>query len=167
MPRAFILPAGDPPDAKITFPRLKQGSSGASAGVVFTWIAEGGTIDETSFELDEGAARAASSMPATFRSRRSSCDNSAVASALIMNLLNLGPAIERDNQLLTGNGIGKPLGVLHADNNAAAPHHPQHRQLPQARRHPQDEDGAAPGVLRLGRVAGIAERDGLDPEHHR
>ncbi len=52
-PRATVIPAGSPPDAKINIPVLNQGANGEFAGVSVTWVTEGGTKTATTAVLTE------------------------------------------------------------------------------------------------------------------
>jgi HK97 family phage major capsid protein len=53
-PRSTVIPAGDPPDAKITMPALNQTSDkNMYGGVVVAPVAEGGTKGETDLELKQ------------------------------------------------------------------------------------------------------------------
>lgn len=109
-PRATVIPAGDPPDAKITFPALDQGSNGIYAGVVVKWIGEGGEKPETEPKLDEFGLEpkeVAAHTVVTDKLLR----NSDAASALLEKLLRGAITSTEDYAFLRGDGVGKPLGI--------------------------------------------------------
>jgi HK97 family phage major capsid protein len=111
-PRATVIAAGDPPDAKITFPALDQRStSNVFGGVTFGKVAEGGAKPETGvafrqFELEP--QEWAAFVDVTDKLLR----NWGAASSYLTTLLRSAAAAYEDTQFLTGNGIGGPLGVL-------------------------------------------------------
>jgi HK97 family phage major capsid protein len=117
MPFATVIPAGSPPDAKEHFPALTQGANGVLGGLAFAWIAEGGLKPETDYDLED----------ADLEPREYACHvvisdkllrNSEAAGDFLRRMLNLGVAQNRDLALVKGDGVGKPLGVLHATNPA-------------------------------------------------
>lgn len=112
-PRAAIIPAGDPPDAKITMPAFTQGADGAFGGVEVSWIGEGaekpeteGHLEEISLEPKEVAAHTV----VTDKLLR----NWSAASSFIANLLRGATTAAEDFKFLRGAGVGTPLGVLNA-----------------------------------------------------
>jgi len=117
LPRATVIPAGSPPDAKEHFPALTQGANGVLGGLTFGWIAEGGSKPETDYALEDAELEPreyAATVVVTDKLLR----NSAAAGAFLRRMLNLGIAQNRDAAFLTGDGVGKPLGVLHSSNPA-------------------------------------------------
>lgn len=113
-PRALVIPAGDPPDAKITMPALDQGDKGAFAGVSVTWISEGDAKSETSPALKEVSLEpkeVAAHVVVTDKLLR----NWQASSALVSRLLREAITAAEDYAFLRENGIGKPKGVLSAD----------------------------------------------------
>lgn len=112
-PRAAVIPAGDPPDAKITMPAFTQGADGVFGGVTVGWIGEGGAkpateghLEEISLEPKEVAAHTV----VTDKLLR----NWSAASAFISNLLRGAITAAEDFKFLRGNGVGCPLGVINA-----------------------------------------------------
>lgn len=111
-PRAQVMPAGDPPDAAIPIPALDQGNAnGVYAGVQVSWIAEGATKPETEplfreirLEPNEVAAHVVVSDKLL--------RNSASAGALISSLLRKAIIAAEEDAFLSGNGVGKPLGII-------------------------------------------------------
>lgn len=111
-PRATVIPAGDPPDAAITFPALDQTAGrDVYSGVTVQWIAEGQEKDETGWRLLEVTLdpnEVAAFIPLTDKLLR----NSAAASVLTTNLLRRAIIAAEDVAFLTGNGAGQPLGII-------------------------------------------------------
>lgn len=118
-PRAQVIPPGDPPDAKITIPALDQTTAkGVYGGVTISWIAEGGTKPETQFYLQEISLEpkeVAGHMNCTDKLLR----NWGAASSLIERQFRLAVIGSEDTAFLTGDGVGKPLGVLNVNNPGA------------------------------------------------
>lgn len=112
-PRATVIPAGDPPDSKITIPALDQGANGVYAGVEVDWIEEGGEKPETTANMKEISLEpheVAATTVVTDKLLR----NWKAADTFIRNLLSRAMLAAEDVAFLTGNGTGKPLGVLNA-----------------------------------------------------
>lgn len=111
-PKATVIPAGDFPDAEISFPALDQsGDKGVYSGVVTSWLAEGEEIDETSFSLREISMMSkavAGFIPFSNKLLR----NTAAASAMGTMLLRQAIAKAEDDAFIGGNGVGKPMGFL-------------------------------------------------------
>lgn len=111
-PRCQVIPAGNPPDAAITIPALDQsGARGVYSGVTVQWIGEGDQKPETEphfrdikLEPHEVAAHTV----LTDKLLR----NSAAAGALVMSLLRKAIIASEEDTFWTGNGIGKPLGII-------------------------------------------------------
>ena len=122
-PRATVIPPGSPPDAKVTIPALDH-SEGVFGGVAVQWIAEGAQKPETDAKLVEIALEpheVAAHVVVTDKLLR----NWQAADAVIRRLLRGAIAAAEDVAFLTGDGTGKPLGVLNsagaiAVNRAAA-----------------------------------------------
>jgi len=113
-PRAFVIPAGDPPDAKITFPALKQGSAGVLGGATLEWIAEGGDKPETDAELEEislSPEELAGHVVVTDRLLR----NTEAATPFITKLLRGASTNGEEYAFIRGDGVGKPKGTLGAN----------------------------------------------------
>ncbi|KAF6584992.1 phage major capsid protein [Paenibacillus sp. EKM211P] len=112
-PRATVIPAGDPPDSKITIPALDQGTNGVYAGVEVDWIEEGAEKPETGGKMSEVSLEpheVAATTVVTDKLLR----NWKAADTFIRNLLSRAMLAAEDVAFLTGNGTGKPLGVLNA-----------------------------------------------------
>lgn len=118
-PRATVIPAGEFPDAEISFPALDQsGDKGVYSGVVTTWLAEGAEIDETGFSLREilmAPKAVAGFIPFSNKLLR----NTAAASMLASLLMRQAIAKAQDDAFISGDGVGKPLGFKnHASSKA-------------------------------------------------
>lgn len=111
-PRATVIPAGDPPDAAISFPALDQtGARGVYSGVTVQWIAEGHEKPETGWRLLEVTLEPKEVngwIPVTDKLLR----NSAAASALCTTLLRRAILASEDVAFLSGGGGGMPLGII-------------------------------------------------------
>lgn len=117
-PRAQVLPAGDPPDAKLTMPALDQGSNGVLGGVEVEWIGEGDEKPDTGAALREVSLQpheVAATTVVTDKLLR----NWAAANAFISNLLRKAMLAAEDIAFLLGTGTNKPLGVLPAPGGIA------------------------------------------------
>lgn len=112
--RATVIPAGDPPDAKITMPALAQGSNGVLGGVEVHWIGEGEDKPETEANLREVSLQP-QEVAATTVITDKLLRNWKAANAFISNLLQKAMRAAEDIAFLTGNGVGKPKGVLGAN----------------------------------------------------
>ncbi len=111
-PRANVIPAGDPPDATMTFPYLDQGTN-MYGGVTVSWIQEGGAKPATEIKWKEFSLtpyEVAAYIPVTDKLLR----NWSAASSEIESKLRAAVIGEEDTQFLTGNGVGKPKGVLNS-----------------------------------------------------
>ncbi len=117
-PRAAVLPAGEPPDAKITMPALDQGSNGVYGGVEVQWIGEGAEKPDTSASLKEVSLQP-HEVAATTIVTDKLLRNWAAANSFISNLLNKAMMAAEDIAFLTGNGTGKPSGLIGAAGSLA------------------------------------------------
>jgi HK97 family phage major capsid protein len=113
-PRCTVIPAGDPPDAKITMPALDQtASENVYGGVVVAKVNEGGTKGETDLRLKEVSlepGEVAGYITISDKLLR----NWQAASGLIGTQLRKAIIGWEDYQILRGNGIGGPLGIINA-----------------------------------------------------
>lgn len=117
-PRATVIPAGDPPDSKLTMPALKQGANGVLGGVTVIHVEEGGLKGET-----EGGLRQVTLEPHEVAGYTVVTDkllrNWAAAGATIDTLLTQAVVQVEDIDFLRGNGVGKPIGVLNGSGTVA------------------------------------------------
>jgi len=111
-PRCTVIPAGDPPDAKITMPALNQGAAkNMYGGVTVQWIAEGGTKPETDFDLREitlEPKEVAAYIVLTDKLLRNWAASASVAEAQLRGAIRSAEELA----FYSGNGVGRPLGVL-------------------------------------------------------
>jgi len=111
-PRATVIPAGDPPDAAISFPALNQGGAhGVYSGVQVTWIAEGAEKPDTEPEFREVKLEpneVAAHVVITDKLLR----NSAAAGPLVATLLRRAIIAAEDQTFLNGTGVGQPMGII-------------------------------------------------------
>lgn len=116
--RATVIPAGDPPDAKITFPALDQGSNGVLGGVEVQWIGEGADKPETDASLKEVSLQP-QEVSATTVITDKLLRNWKAANTFISTLLQKAMRAAEDIAFLTGSGVAKPKGVLGAAGRVA------------------------------------------------
>ena len=111
-PRATVIGAGDPPDAKITIPVLNQGgANGVYANMTMTWIDEGGTKADTTPELtyiELEPKELGGSTIITDKERRNAPVIDMIVNTLFRELING----KGEYCFLRGNGVGCPTGVL-------------------------------------------------------
>ncbi len=111
-PRCTVIPAGSPPDAKITMPALNQGAAkNMYGGVTVQWIAEGGTKPETDFDLREISLEpkeVAAYIILTDKLLRNWAASASVAEAQLRGAIRSA----EEFGFYSGNGVGRPLGVL-------------------------------------------------------
>lgn len=111
-PRANVIPAGDPPDAKLTIPVLNQfGANGIYAGMDMTFIAEGGTkADNTpAFTYVEvEPVELGGSTIVTDKLLR----NADVLTSWLATMYNSVVTGKSEYAFLRGSGVGEPTGVI-------------------------------------------------------
>lgn len=111
-PRATVIPAGDMPDADISFPALDQsGDNGVYGGVVTNWVSEDEEIDETAFKLRE-IKLSSNGVAGYIALSNKLLRNAPAVGALSMTLLRQALAKAEDAAFFSGNGVGKPKGFL-------------------------------------------------------
>jgi len=110
-PRATVIPAGSPPDAKINIPVLNQGANGEFAGVAVTWVAEGGSKTATTAlitELELEPKEVCASMNITDKLLRNAPQSAGMFEGLLRGALTRA----EEAAFINGNGVGRPLGVM-------------------------------------------------------
>jgi len=111
-PRATVIPAGNMPDADISFPALDQsGDNGVYGGVVTNWVSEDEEIDETAFKLRE-IKLSSNGVAGYIALSNKLLRNAPAVGALSMSLLRQALAKAEDAAFFSGNGVGKPKGFL-------------------------------------------------------
>lgn len=115
-PRANVIPAGSPPDAKITFPYLEQGAdSNVYGGVAVDWVeGEGGTKPGTTGNLGVFSLQPnewAGVLTVTDKLLR----NWSAASAYFTQKIREAASAFEDTQFFRlGTGSGRPLSILNS-----------------------------------------------------
>lgn len=113
-PRATVIPAGSQPDAEVSMVALDQsGDKGVFSGVVVEWIGEGAEKPETQPSLREiswGPHEVAGHTVVTDKLLR----NAPAAGTLVQTLLRQAINAAEDYAFISGNGTGKPLGILNS-----------------------------------------------------
>lgn len=112
MPRAMVIPAGDPPDAPFAIPYFKQGDAGALGGITLTWTAEGKTVTDTSDPNFPDLILQPQEISGMATINNRTLQNWAAAGDFITNLLRQAWVTGRDFKFLRGSGAGCPLGIL-------------------------------------------------------
>lgn len=115
-PRANVIPAGTPPDAKITFPYLEQNTSGnVFGGVAVDWVdGEGGTKPDATGQLGVFSLQPnewAAVLTVTDKLLR---NWSAAASYFTTQIRKASTSFEDFAFFRTGNGIGQPLSIMNS-----------------------------------------------------
>ncbi len=111
-PRATIIEAGTPPDAKITIPMFNQsGSKGVYGGLDFQFIDEGGAKSETEVEFDLVELEPKELGGSTICTDKLLRNYPAMTSWL-RKQYNMRVDAKEDYMFLRGDGIGKPRGIL-------------------------------------------------------
>lgn len=109
-PRAFVIPAGDSPDAELDMPALSQGASGVFGGVEVHWTAEGAEMTETAAALGNIKLKPQEVTGLTYITNKL-MRNAPTASSIVTRLLGDALRCAEDYAFLRGDGVGKPLGV--------------------------------------------------------
>jgi HK97 family phage major capsid protein len=112
-PRASVIPAGSPPDAKINIPVLNQGTNGEFGGVSVSWIAEAGTKAETTAviaEMELEPKEVAASMVVTDKLLRNAPEVSGIFEGLLRGALTRAEEVA----FISGTGVGTPMGIISA-----------------------------------------------------
>ena len=111
-PRATIIEAGSPPDAKITIPMFNQmGANGVYGGMDMQWIDEGGTKADTTPEMsyvELEPKEIGGSTVITDKLLR----NAPALSSWLRTQYNMLVNGKEDYSFLRGNGVGQPTGVI-------------------------------------------------------
>jgi len=111
-PRATVIPAGDPPDSKLTIPVLNQfGANGIYADMNMTWIGEGGTkADNTpAFTYVELEPKELGGSTIITDQLLRNADAMSTWLATMYNMLVTG---KTEYAFLRGTGVGEPRGII-------------------------------------------------------
>lgn len=113
-PRCTVIPAGDPPDAMVSMPTLDQtAAQNMYGGMAVQWIEEGGSKPETDLKLKEVCLTPHEVAGYTILTDKL-LRNWGAAASVIENMLRLCVRGTEDTAFLSGNGVGRPLGVINA-----------------------------------------------------
>lgn len=115
MPNATNIPAGDPPDAPLTLPYLKQGADGVLGGVELNWTEEAKTIQDVKDPQIGDLTLTPNEVNGTATVNNKTLANWEASGALIQTLMQQAWINGRDMKFLNGSGVGTPLGILQAD----------------------------------------------------
>ena len=110
-PRCPVMPAGDMPDSDVVMPALDQATTNMYGGVEVAWTAEGGEKADTSAALRDvkwTPYEVSGSIIVTDKLLR----NWRAAGAFLDRLLRGAILAAEDVAFLSGNGVGKPMGIL-------------------------------------------------------
>lgn len=111
MPRAFNIPAGDPPDAPFSIPYLRQGNDGALGGITLTWTAEAQTIPDAGAPKIDDLTMTPREVSGLATINNKTLANWSAAGAFMQNLMRQAWVNGRDHKFLLGSGVGCPLGA--------------------------------------------------------
>ncbi len=113
--RANVIPPGEQPDASIDFPALDQSTSdGVYAGVAVEWLEEGESKPETDFNFRDVSlepSEVAGYIPMTDKLLR----NAPEVAGTVNQLLTWALRQAEDDAFMSGDGAGKPQGVIGHD----------------------------------------------------
>ena len=113
-PRATVIPAGSPPDAKLEMPALDQTSgSNIYGGVIITHTGEAITMTETSAALRQ-VSMEPKEMSAYIVTTNKLLNNWEAASSFITTQLRRAMIGAEDYDFMRGDGINKALGFVNA-----------------------------------------------------
>ncbi len=113
-PRATVIPAGDPPDARLDMPAVDQTSAkNMYGGVVITHTGEGITMTETDAALRQ-VSMEPKEMSAYIVTTNKLLNNWDAASTFLTTQLRRAMLGQEDYDCLRGDGINKALGILNA-----------------------------------------------------
>jgi HK97 family phage major capsid protein len=111
-PRAAVIPAGSPPDAKLTFPSLDQTSAqNIYGGVTVVHTGEGVTMTETTANLREVSLEP-KEISAYIVVTQKLLNNWEAAGAFVTRQLSQAMMGQEDYDFMRGNGVNKALGFI-------------------------------------------------------
>jgi HK97 family phage major capsid protein len=113
-PRATVLPAGDPPDAKLVMPSLDQtAAQNIYGGVVMTHSGEAVTLIETDLKLRQ-ITMEPKKIGAYLVCTNELLNNWSACSAFVTGQLTKARVGQEDYDFLRGDGVNKSLGVINS-----------------------------------------------------
>ncbi len=112
--RATVIPAGDPPDAKLTMPALDQtGGQNNFGGITFTHSGENVTLVETDMTLRQ-VTMEPKKIAGYIVVSNELLHNWTAASATITTLMTRAMAAQEDYDFMRGDGINKSIGFINS-----------------------------------------------------
>jgi HK97 family phage major capsid protein len=114
MPRANVIPAGDPPDGEFSIPYLQQGANGVMGGVSLTWTAEEQEKPDTGEPEIKPLTLKPQEISGVMTVTNKTLMNWKAAGAFMQANMRQAWISGRDYKFLRGAGVGCPLGVLSA-----------------------------------------------------
>lgn len=116
-PRATVIPAGSPPDAKFTMNSLDQsGSKGVYGGVAITWVDENAEIADAGDPAIKQITLEPKQASGYIDISQKLLDNAPACGALVEQLLRGAIySAEEDSFYANGTGVGRPLGIVGCD----------------------------------------------------
>jgi HK97 family phage major capsid protein len=113
-PRATVIPAGDPPDAKLTMPSLDQtAAQNVYGGVVMTHTGEALALTETDAHLRQ-ITMEPKKIAGYIVCTNELLNNWGAASSFITGQMSKARVGQEDYDFLRGNGVNKSIGVLNS-----------------------------------------------------
>lgn len=114
MPRATVIPAGDPPDAPFTIPYFDQGTNGELGGISLTWTNEAAEIQDVGTPGIKDLTLTPQEVSGLAIINNKTLANWSASGAFMQNLMRQAWINGRDTKFLSGNGVGCPQGILDA-----------------------------------------------------
>lgn len=114
MPRAMVIPAGDPPNAPMTIPYMQQGDKGANGGVQLVWTAEGGEMPDVGNAKLKDLTLMPQEVSGLATVNNVTLQNWQAAGGFIQMTMQQAYISGRDQKFIRGSGAGCPLGVFNA-----------------------------------------------------
>lgn len=112
--RATVIPAGNPPDAKLTMPALDQTSdANMYGGVTLVHTGEGVTMTETTMKIREVSFEP-KEISGYIVATNKLLTNWEAASSVLANQLRAAMAAQEDYDFLRGDGVNKALGIINS-----------------------------------------------------
>lgn len=116
-PRAFVVPAGDPPDSKLTMPaldqRVSQGGSHMYGGVTVYHDGESATLTESTARIQKVSLEP-KRLTAYMTASNELLANWMAAGTVIPRLMREAINGQEDYDFLRGDGVNKAMGVINS-----------------------------------------------------
>ncbi|WP_333595061.1 phage major capsid protein [Anaerospora hongkongensis] len=114
MPRALVLPAGDPPNAPLSIPYFQQGDQGANGGVTLVWTAEGQEVPDAGNGQIKDLTLTPQEVSGLATVSNQTLLNWKAAGGFVEMTMKQAFVSGRDLKFLKGSGVGCPLGTFNA-----------------------------------------------------